>query len=140
MYHEMSCMCGSYHVLRSSSYNRALCMSFCCRCRTLYHGTTARRTESYHVSLLYSSIFIPTPLYYYLRLSRKLGPRMIRHSLLIPDKIHTLMSHGSLSPALEPGCLFLQLRSQLGALQAMLGFTEGKNPEEERSAQNLPTC
>lgn len=74
---------------------------------------------------------------YCLRLSRKPGPRMIRHSLFIPDKIHTLVSHGSLSPALEPGCLLLQLRSQLGTLQAMLGLAEGKNPEEERSGQNL---
>lgn len=76
---------------------------------------------------------------FYILFSCKLGPRVIRHSLLIPDEIHTLMSHGSLSPALEPGCLLLQLRSQLGALQAMLGFTEGKNPEEERAGQNLHT-
>lgn len=124
-------MRGSYHVLRSSSYTTTNNSKFLLQCRTLYHGTTARRTESYHVSLLYSFI-----LYLF---SCKLGPRVIRHSLLIPDEIHTLMSHGSLSPALEPGCLLLQLRSQLGALQAMLGFTEGKNPEEERAGQNLYT-
>ena len=98
-----------------------------------------RGEPSHTTSVCYILLYLFQLPYYYLRLSRKLGPRMIRHSLLIPDKIHTLMSHGSLSPALEPGCLFLQLRSQLGALQAMLGFTEGKNPEEERAGQNLHT-
>lgn len=117
--------------LYSANNNGFLLLSVVLRTMELLRGKPSHITSVCYI-LLY--LFI-----YCLRLSRKLGPRMIRHSLLIPNKIHTLMSHGSLSPALEPGCLLLQLRSQLGALQAMLGLAEGKNPEEERSGQNLHT-
>lgn len=57
------------------------------------------------------------------RLGSELGPSPIRSSLLVEDKVNTLLLDGGLSPALEFGSL-VQQGKELGAEQTMLRLSK----------------
>jgi hypothetical protein len=61
---------------------------------------------------------------------RKLSPHLIGISLLIPNKVNTLMGNRSLSPPLEPRRLLQQSR-QLSTNKAMFRLCKAKNAKEE---------